>query len=44
MLFEECVEFSNYALDQGADAVMVIAPFYFNIPDDGVEYFYSQLA
>ena len=37
MEFEECVEFSNFALDAGADGVMVISPYYFNLSDCAVE-------
>lgn len=44
MEFEECVEFSNFALDAGADGVMVISPYYFNLPDSAVENFYDSLA
>ncbi|MDD3340360.1 MAG: dihydrodipicolinate synthase family protein, partial [Lachnospiraceae bacterium] len=44
MVQSECIEFSNYALEQGADAVMVVAPYYFNIPDSGVEYFFDTIA
>lgn len=44
MNFEECVEFSNYALEEGADGVMVISPYYFNLPDASVENFYDSLA
>lgn len=44
MEFEECVEFSNFALEAGADGVMVISPYYFNLPDSAVENFYDSLA
>ena len=44
MEFEECVEFSNFALDAGADGVMVISPYYFNLSDRAVEKFYDSLA
>ena len=44
MEFEECVEFSNFALDAGADGVMVISPYYFNLSDCAVEKFYDSLA
>lgn len=44
MEFEECVGFSNFALDAGADGVMVISPYYFNLPDSAVENFYDSLA
>ncbi|HBE86225.1 MAG TPA: dihydrodipicolinate synthase family protein, partial [Lachnoclostridium sp.] len=35
-VFEECAELSRYALEQGADGVMVIPPYYFNLPDSAV--------
>ena len=41
---EETVELSNYALDAGADAVMVISPYYFSLSDENVEYFYDEVA
>lgn len=44
MNFEACTELSNYALDQGADGVMVISPYYFNLPDSAVLNFYDTLA
>ena len=44
MEFEECVEFSNFALEAGADGVMVISPYYLNLPDSAVENFYDSLA
>ncbi len=43
-VFEECVELSRYALEQGADGVMVISPYYFNLPDSAVLDFYDTLA
>ena len=36
MELDRCVELSNYALDQGADGVVVISPFYINLPDSAV--------
>lgn len=44
MVFEEIVELSNYALDQGANAVMVIPPYYFHFDDESVYQYYDQLA
>ena len=41
---DRCVELSNYALDQGADGVVVISPFYINLPDSAVLNFYGQVA
>ena len=33
MELDQCVEFSNYALELGADGVMVISPYYFSLPE-----------
>ena len=44
MELDQCVEFSNYALEQGADGVMVISPYYFSLPDSGILNFYDRLA
>ena len=38
-VFEECVELSRFALDMGADGVMVISPYYFNLPDSSIPEF-----
>lgn len=44
MIFDECVELSDYALKKGADGIVVISPYYFNLPDSAVEAFYDRLA
>ncbi len=44
MTVEDTVELSNYALAAGADAVMVISPYYFALSNESVEYFYDQIA
>jgi 4-hydroxy-tetrahydrodipicolinate synthase len=44
MSVEDTVELSNYAIDAGADAVMIISPYYFILSDESVEFFYSQVA
>lgn len=44
MEMDECVELSNYALDKGIRAVVVISPYYMNLPDSGILNFYGQAA
>jgi len=44
MVLEESIAFSNFALQQGADAVMIIPPYYFHLPDPSVENFYDRIA
>ncbi len=44
MNIEETIELSNYALNLGADGVMVIGPYYFPVNDRDLENFYSKLA
>jgi len=44
MSVEDTVELSNYAINAGADAVMIISPYYFTLSDASVEFFYDQVA
>lgn len=44
MIFDEIVELSNYALEQGLDAVMVIPPYYFHFTEESVFEYYDELA
>lgn len=44
MIFDEIVELSNYSIDLGAEAVMIIPPYYFYHTDESVEEYYSLLA
>lgn len=44
MELETCVELSNYAIEQGADGVMIISPYYFSLPDSALLNFYGTLA
>lgn len=44
MTVEETVEMSNYALKAGADAVMIISPYYFSLSPDSIEYYYDEVA
>lgn len=41
---EETIELSNYALQAGADGVMLISPYYFTIDDASIEAFYDEAA
>lgn len=41
---EEIVDLSRFALDAGADAVIVVPPYYFWLNDQSVERFYDELA
>lgn len=44
MRTDETIALSNYALESGADAVMVISPYYFSLSDASVEKFFSDVA
>lgn len=44
MILDEIVELSDYALKAGADAVMVIMPYYFHFDDGSVFDYYDELA
>lgn len=44
MIFDEIVELSNYALEQGVDGVMIIPPYYFHFTDMSVFEYYDTLA
>ena len=37
MIFEEIVELSRYAKQEGADAVIILPPFYFPLGADSLE-------
>lgn len=43
MIFEEIIPYSNYCLEQGADAVMIISPYYFRFEQDELYCFYDKL-
>lgn len=40
----ETIELSNYAHELGADAVMVISPYYFTLSEESIELFYDRVA
>lgn len=44
MTVEDTVELGNYAIDKGADAVMIISPYYFALSDESIEFYYDQVA
>lgn len=44
MIFDEMVAMSNYALDQGADAVMLLPPYYFHFTGETIVEYYRELA
>lgn len=44
MVAEEIVSFSNYCLEQGADAVMILPPYYFHFDDEALLQYYDHLA
>jgi 4-hydroxy-tetrahydrodipicolinate synthase len=44
MTVEDTIQLSNYAIDAGADGVMIISPYYFSLSDESVEYYYDQVA
>lgn len=43
MAAEEIVPFSNFCLERGADAVMIISPYYFRFDDEAQFVFYDRL-
>lgn len=44
MIYEDVVSFSNECLGRGADAVIIVSPYYFPLDDDSVYAYYSALA
>jgi 4-hydroxy-tetrahydrodipicolinate synthase len=40
----ETIELSNYAHENGADAVMIVSPFYYGLSDDSVFEYYTKVA
>ena len=41
---EETISLSNYAINAGADGVMIISPYYFTLTNESIEYYYDQVA
>lgn len=41
---EDTVALSNYALDKGANGVMIVSPYYFSLSQESIELFYDTIA
>jgi len=44
MRMDDTVELSNYAFAKGANGVMIIGPYYFNLSDESIENYFSAVA
>lgn len=44
MRADETIDLANYALSKGAEAVMVIGPYYFSLADENIEAYYDEIA
>ena len=44
MVANQIIEFSNYCLDAGADAVMILPPYYFHFGPEALLQYYDRLA
>lgn len=44
MTIEDTVELSNFAIEAGADGVMIISPYYFSLSNESIEFFYDKVA
>ncbi len=44
MIAEETIELGNYAIEKGANGVMIISPYYFQLPDESIERYYDIVA
>lgn len=44
MTVEETIELSNYAIKKGADAVMIVGPYYFALSPESIEYYFDTIA
>lgn len=44
MSIENTIEMTNYAHNAGADAAMIISPYYFSLSEDSIEFFYNSVA
>lgn len=43
MSVEDTIYLSNYAINAGADAVMIIGPYYFSLSDESVEFYFDSV-
>lgn len=43
LIVEETVELSNYAIESGADGVLVVGPYYIGASQEGIEKYYDKI-
>lgn len=41
IIADETIELGNYAVEKGAHGVMIISPYYFQLSDESIEYYYD---
>lgn len=44
MCMDETIELTNHACDAGADAVILVSPYYFKLSDESIERYYDTVA
>lgn len=44
MTVEDTIELSNYAIDAGADGVIIVSPYYFSLTDESLEFYFGKIA
>jgi len=44
MRVNDTIELSNFAVESGADGVMVVGPYYFGLTDESIELYFSEVA
>lgn len=44
MSIEDTIDMTNYAHNAGADATMIISPYYFSLSEASIEFFYNSVA
>lgn len=44
MTIEDTIELSNYAINAGADGVIIVSPYYFSLTDESLEFYFGKIA
>lgn len=44
MTVKDTIELSNFALEEGADAVMIIGPYYFSLSNESIEFYFDKIS
>ncbi len=44
MTVEDTIELSNYAINAGVDGVIIVSPYYFNLTDESLEFYFGKIA